>query len=77
MALTPPLLLIAVGAILRYAVTANLSWIDVQTVGEILLIVGIIGFVTALIWMLGWLNWGRRDYPDDDVRTRRYPSPRV
>ncbi|HZN87336.1 MAG TPA: DUF6458 family protein [Thermoleophilaceae bacterium] len=40
--------LIAVGAILRYAVTTTVSGIELQTVGLILMIVGIIGLVISL-----------------------------
>lgn len=40
--------LIAVGAILRYAVTASVSGIELQTVGLILMIAGIIGLVISL-----------------------------
>ena len=45
------LFLIAVGAILRYAVTATVSGIDLQTVGLILMIVGVIGAIVSVIWM--------------------------
>jgi hypothetical protein len=44
------LFLIAVGAILRYAVTAHVAGIDIQTVGLILIIVGAVGFVFSLFW---------------------------
>jgi hypothetical protein len=40
--------LIAVGAILRYAVTVTVSGVELQTVGLILMIVGIIGLVISL-----------------------------
>ena len=40
--------LIAVGAILRYAVTASVSGVELETVGLILMIVGIIGLVISL-----------------------------
>jgi hypothetical protein len=43
------LVLIAVGAILRYAVTDHISGVDLTTVGLILLIVGIAGLVLSLI----------------------------
>ncbi len=43
--------LIAVGAILKFAVTATVSGIDLATVGVILLIVGIIGLVVSLLWL--------------------------
>jgi hypothetical protein len=45
------LFLIAVGAILYFAVTATLAGIDLQTVGLIFMIIGLIGFVLALIWI--------------------------
>ena len=40
--------LIAAGAILRYAVTAEISGVELQTVGLILMVVGIIGLVISL-----------------------------
>jgi hypothetical protein len=40
--------LIAVGAILRYAVTTTVAGIDIQTVGLILMIAGIIGLLIGL-----------------------------
>jgi len=43
------LFLIAVGAILYFAVTAELVGIDLQTVGLILMIVGIIGLALGLV----------------------------
>jgi hypothetical protein len=42
------IVLIAVGAILRYAVTVTVSGVDLQTVGLILMIVGIVGLVISL-----------------------------
>jgi hypothetical protein len=42
------LFLIAAGAILKYAVTTDLSGIDLQTAGVILMIVGVIGLVISL-----------------------------
>ncbi|HEY7830416.1 MAG TPA: DUF6458 family protein [Solirubrobacteraceae bacterium] len=46
--------LIAVGAILRYAVTATVSGVSLQTVGLILMIVGVLGLVLSLFYMLAW-----------------------
>ncbi len=63
------LILIAVGAILRYAVTASIDAIDLQTVGLILMIVGIIGLVISLAYEFLW----DRDRRVGDVPpTRRY-----
>jgi hypothetical protein len=50
--------LIAVGAILRYAVTESVSGISLPTVGLILMIVGIVGVVLSLLYMFAWS--GRR-----------------
>jgi hypothetical protein len=40
--------LIAVGAILKFAVTASVSGIELATVGVILMIVGVIGLLISL-----------------------------
>jgi hypothetical protein len=42
------LFLIAVGAILKYAVTATVAGVDVHTAGLILMIVGVVGLVIGL-----------------------------
>jgi len=49
------LILIAVGAILTWAVTATTSGIDINTVGVILMIVGFAGLVLSLLF---WSSWG-------------------
>ena len=74
--------MIAVGAILRYAVTASVSGVNIDEVGLILMIVGIVGFVIALLYALfwageqsRWYRWRRTAYdrppygPDDPTRT--------
>jgi NADH:ubiquinone oxidoreductase subunit 6 (subunit J) len=48
------LFLIAVGAILRYAVTTTVSGIELTTVGLILMIVGAVGVVLSLVYMAAW-----------------------
>ncbi len=62
--------LIAAGAILRYAVTATVSGIEIQTVGLILMIVGIIGLVISLA-VIFLRDDGRTPRPPDDYPTRR------
>jgi hypothetical protein len=47
--------LIAVGAILRYAVTVTASGVNLHVVGDILMIVGLIGIVLSLAF---WGSWG-------------------
>ena len=62
--------LIAVGAILRYAVNVTVEDIEIDTVGLILMIVGIIGLVISLAVIF----MGR----DDGVgRTDDYPTRRL
>lgn len=46
------LFLIAVGAILRYALTATVSGVSLTTVGLILMIIGAAGLVLSLILLL-------------------------
>jgi len=61
--------LIAVGAILRYAVTVTVQGIELQTVGLILMIVGIIGLVISLAVV--FMSNDDRPRRPDDYPTRR------
>lgn len=49
------LILIAVGAILTWAVNAEVSGLEIQTIGVILMIVGLAG---GLISLMFWSSWG-------------------
>ena len=55
MTLGVSLLLVAVGAILIWGVTGEASGIDVDAIGVILIIVGIVGFILSLVF---WDRWG-------------------
>jgi hypothetical protein len=55
MGMSVSILLIAAGAILRYAVTASATGVNLQTVGLILLVVG---GVSAVLSMVFWSSWG-------------------
>ncbi len=48
--------LIAVGAILRFAVTASVSGIELATVGVILMVVGVIGLLLSILAMTLWAD---------------------
>jgi hypothetical protein len=63
------LALIAAGAILRWAVTAHASFIDLQTTGTVLFVVGLIGLLVSLVYTFWWAQRG----PDDDTRAMRPP----
>lgn len=48
------LLLIAVGAILRFAVSVSTHGFSIQTIGVILMIVGAVGLLISLLWLAVW-----------------------
>lgn len=51
MATGTSIFLIALGAILTFAVDVTVSGLDLQAVGVILMIAGIIGVIVSLIWI--------------------------
>jgi hypothetical protein len=74
------LVLIAVGAILRFGIsTVSTHGFSIHTIGDILILVGILGVV---LWMVVWAPWGyrRRSVYRREVRpggpppTRPYPG---
>ena len=68
------LVLITLGAILKYAITeGNIWFLDIQATGTILLIVGILGLVIALAYTLILSN--RRRAPDIEREREYYDEP--
>ena len=63
MSLGASLFLVAVGAILRFAVTADVAGIDIQTVGTILIVVGVVGFAISLFLYLSARRRGEMPGP--------------
>jgi hypothetical protein len=63
--------LIAVGAILMYAVDVTVSGIEIQTIGLILMIAGVVGLLISLFLLASTSR--RRDvvYDDRDVVRER------
>ena len=61
--------LIAVGAILKYAVTDSISGIDLQTIGVILMVAGVLGLLIGLFMYANTTRRGgvveRERYVDD------------
>jgi uncharacterized membrane protein len=55
------IVLVALGAILIWGVTAEVAGIDVNAIGWILLIVGIIGAIISMIFWSSWGGGGRRE----------------
>lgn len=60
------LVLIAVGAILRFALTTVATHgLDLHIVGDILMVVGLLGLI---LWMVVWAPWAR----NRSATSRRY-----
>jgi Domain of unknown function (DUF6458) len=61
------ILLIAVGAVLAFAVHVSTSGFNLHTIGWILLIVGAVGVLLSLIF---WSSWGGYGAPAGGGRRR-------
>jgi hypothetical protein len=65
------IVLIAIGAVLKWAVTAHVNGFNIQTAGTVLFVVGLVGLVLALIYSF----WFDRRTTYDDTRAVRRPPP--
>jgi hypothetical protein len=63
------LFLLAAGAILKYAVTDSVNGINLQSVGVILMVVGVVGLLLSVLYMT---LWSRDRRSTDVVREREY-----
>jgi hypothetical protein len=72
------IVLIAVGAVLKWAVTAHVSGFDIQTAGTVVFIVGLLGLVLAVMYTFWWDRQNRYGgpggYHDETVVRRRGPG---
>ena len=59
--------LIAVGAILKFAVTATVAGVDIQTAGVILMVVGVVALVISLMEQMIWADRRRAGTVERDV----------
>lgn len=64
MAIATSLMLIALGAVLAWAVDYEVSGVDIQAVGGILVVVGIIGLIFSLLFLASFAPFGARDTMD-------------
>jgi uncharacterized protein DUF6458 len=65
------LLLIAAGAILAFAVKKDLQGVDVQVIGAILIVVGVIGMVLDLLLWHSWRpGYRRASYVEGEAPVR-------
>jgi hypothetical protein len=60
MGISVSLLFIAAGAILKWAVTATASGVNLATVGVVLMVVGVVGLVLSLVFWSSWGGFGSR-----------------
>ena len=75
MGLGTSLVLIAIGAILDFAVTVNTPGFNVHTVGVVLMVVGALGVLLSLVFWSSWGGFGnragtgtRRRVVEEDIR---------
>lgn len=57
------LFFLAVGAILTFAVETSVEGIDLDTIGVILMVIGLLGMLFSLVL---WDSWSPRPYRSDD-----------
>lgn len=62
--------LIALGAILRFAVTATIGGFEIQTAGTILIVVGIVGLLVSVLLMTVGSDRRRRVVEEDRTVVR-------
>ena len=70
------LLLIAAGAIMRFAVTATGAGWNVHITGVVLMIVGAVGLVLSFIFWGTWGGFNARSHGATVVRTDDRTAPR-
>lgn len=71
MGLGTSIFLIAVGAILNFAVTWRVQGVDLQAVGVILMAIGAIGLLLSLLFWNSWGGFRNREVPVDGGPRRR------
>jgi hypothetical protein len=61
MGISVSLILIAAGAVLTWALETEVSGLDINTVGVILMVVGIVGLLLSLVFWSSWGGFQRRE----------------
>jgi len=66
--------LIALGAILKFAVTATVGGFNIQTAGVILIVAGVVGLIVSIFLLSAWSDRRRGDAVarEEVVRERSY-----
>jgi hypothetical protein len=73
MSIGASIFLLVVGAILRFAVTANTEGFNIHTVGIILMAAGVLGLLLSLLFWSSFSPYRRRSavYPEERVVEER------
>ena len=66
-------MLIAIGAILKWAVTAQVNGFNIQTAGTVVFVVGLVGLALSIMYTFWWSSPRRDVY--DETRVVRRPPP--
>jgi hypothetical protein len=74
MGLVISMVMITVGAIMRFAVSATAEGFNVGTVGMILMLVGVLGAVMSIVFWASWGGFGPRG-AGRSVITRTVAAP--
>ena len=71
--------LIVIGAILRFAISYSPASVNLQLIGVILMIAGVVGLVVSLVWMFGrrrrTVTTARTPNTTEVYEERRYTEP--
>ena len=73
MGLGTGLVLLAIGAILDFAVRVNTPGFNIHTVGVVLMVVGVLGMLVSLVFWNSWGGFGngaggRRRVVEEEIR---------
>lgn len=70
------IVLIAIGAILKWAVTAQVKGFNIHTAGTVIFVLGLVGLALAIVYTFWW-GPNRREVVYDDAPVAPRPPPRV
>jgi len=71
------IVLIAVGAVMKWAVTAHINGFDIQTAGMVIFIVGLVGLGLSILYSFAWSREARYDAYDPSRRPPPGSPPAV